>query len=150
MTPGAQTVGDFFSRYQRLFQNAINDDPQVDVDNLVAAFADYFVGSSPVGVRGGANDDQFRAVVPQGYAMYRQIGITGMEIGTLDVVPINDLHVMAKIHWVSTYRKSDGTTGQIEFDNVYVLTLASGEPKIFAYITPDEQAALREHGLLPG
>ena len=149
MTAHEQQVRDFFARYEARFQDAIGDNPQVDVDGVVGSFADYFVESSPVGVQGGANDAQFREAIPQGYAMYRQIGITSMKVGALEVVPVNELHVMAKVHWVSDYRKQDGVTGSIAFDNVYFLTLASGEPEIFAYVTPDEQAALREHGLIP-
>jgi len=149
MIPNEQKVRDFFSRYEALFQNSLGDHPQVDVDAIVASFADYFVESSPVGVHGGPNNEQFHEMIPQGYAFYRQIGTTRMKAGALDITSINDQHVMAKVHWISTFKKQDGSTDTIEFDNVYFLTLASGEPKIFAYVTPDEQAALREHGLIP-
>ena len=149
MTANEQKVRDFFTRYEALFQNALGDNPQVDLDSIVGSFADYFVGSNPLGVQGGANDMQFREMLPQGYAFYRQIGTTRMTVGALDITPINDLHLMAKVHWVSSYKKQDGSTVTIEFDNVYFLTLASGEPKIFAYVTGDEQGVLREHGLIP-
>jgi hypothetical protein len=36
----------------------------------------------------------------------------------------------------------------VTFTNFYFITIASGEPKIFAYVTPDEQGAMAEHGLV--
>jgi hypothetical protein len=55
---------------------------------------------------------------------------------------------MATIGWRFDYRRpKDGKTGSVRFTNRYFITSAMGSPKIFAWITPDEQAALREHGL---
>ena len=149
-------VRDFFARYQAFFENALGDDPTVDVDGIVNAFADYFVESSPAGVHGGANDEQFQAAIPQGYAFYRQIGTTSMKVAGLDVTPVDDHHAMARVHWVSTYTKQDGGTDTIEFDNVYFLTLVGKTPKIFAYVTGDEQggdapvgAGARQHRVEP-
>jgi hypothetical protein len=40
------------------------------------------------------------------------------------------------------------TTGnRIEFEVTYFLHFQDGDPKIFAYITGDEERVLREHGL---
>lgn len=150
MTTIHQQVEDFFRRYEALFEQALGDNPVVDVDGIVNNFADYFVESSPVGVQGGANDETFREAIPKGYAFYKHIGTTSMRVAALDVTELDPLHVMAKVHWVADYRKPDGTDDRIEFDNIYFLTFASGSPKVFAYITPDEQAALREHGLISG
>ena len=45
---------------------------------------------------------------------------------------------------VARYR----TGQQIPFTNIYFLQIRDGTPKIFAWITPDEEKALKEAGLL--
>jgi hypothetical protein len=56
---------------------------------------------------------------------------------------------MATVAWRFDYRlPKDGKVGSIGFTNRYVITTAYGSPKIFAWVTPDEQAALRERGLV--
>ena len=34
-------------------------------------------------------------------------------------------------------------------DGLYTLSLVGGTPKILAYITPDEEQAMQDHGLVP-
>jgi hypothetical protein len=46
------------------------------------------------------------------------------------------------------YRNSAGTDGIVRFTNISFVTTAGGQPKIFAYITADEEKAKREHGLV--
>ncbi len=57
---------------------------------------------------------------------------------------------MAKVHRVSVYRKKGGGEEQIDFDNIYFVQTIGGVPRIFGYITGDEQKLLRERGLSPG
>ena len=73
-----------------------------------------------------------------------------MEVRGLRVTPIDDFHAMAHTHWWSSYRRrSDGAPIEIEFDNVYILHIPEGgDPKIFAWITGDEQQVLKDHGLV--
>jgi hypothetical protein len=84
----------------------------------------------------------------RGYAHYRRLGTQRMEIRGLSIISLDDFHVLARTKWWSSYRRKSGDAVEIEFDNIYLLHVAVGkEPKIFAYITGDEQA-LRDHGLL--
>lgn len=138
----------FFESYARRSSDALLDPPREDLEGMVDSFADYFVGSSPAGVRGGANDAELRAMIPRGFEAYRKMGGKRMAVTGVDVTVLDDLHVMATIGWVFDYvRPGDGKSGSVAFTNRYFLTYASGAPKVFAYITPDEQAAMREHGL---
>lgn len=41
-------------------------------------------------------------------------------------------------------------TRAVMHSNRYFMNFAGGTPKIFAFITPDEAAAMQEHGLLQG
>jgi hypothetical protein len=71
-----------------------------------------------------------------------------MKIMALDITWLNDMHVMAKVCWQAIYQKKDGNKETINFDVFYFLQKQNGALKIFAYITGDEQAVLKERGLI--
>ena len=137
----------FFADYAKRFNDSLKEPPVVDVAGVRNAFADYFVGASPVGVKGARNGLIFRFMIPRGFAHYKKIGTTAMNVTSVVVTAIDDLHVMASVAWDSRYRK-DGREIAIPFENVYLLQITDKGPKIFAYVTGDEQKVLREHGLV--
>jgi hypothetical protein len=87
-------------------------------------------------------------MVPRGFAHYRRMGTQLMDIRHLDVTVLDPVHAMAKVRWHSEYRRKDGGEVSIDFDVIYLLRVKDGPPKIFAYISGDEQQALREHGVI--
>ncbi len=118
-------------------------------EKLAAMYAEYCVGSSPAGVFGAKLDDGFGQMVRDGLSNYRRMGGTAFVVEAVAVEPVNDAHDLARVGWRFDYvRPSDGATGTIRFENIYFVTRVGPEPKIFAWVTPDEQAALREHGLI--
>jgi len=140
----------FFAEYEATFNRALGETPEVDIEATAWAFADCFIEASPLGVTCGRNDEQFRAVIPQGYEFYRSIGTKSMKIAFLTVTALDDYHAMAKVHWQALYVKKDGGNLMLDFDVIYLVQTVNGKPKIFAYITGDEQKAYQESGLIPG
>ena len=139
----------FFEAYARRSNDALQNPPVEDVDGTVASFAPYLVESSPQGVMGGANDAEFRKLIGQGFARYREVGGTAMRVTGVKVTELDEVNAMAIVDWEFDYkRKTDGKTGTVGFTNRYFLNLAGAAPKIFAYITPDEQQAMKDHGLI--
>ena len=139
----------FFAVYARRSDDALKDPPLEDVEGVADSFASYVVGSSPKGVYGGANDEAFRQVIPRGFAQYRAAGGKAMRIASLESTELDAVHAMAAVDWEFDYvQTKDGQAGTIRFRNLYFLSFASGQPKIFAYITPDEEQAMKEHGLI--
>jgi hypothetical protein len=128
---------------------SLQDPPHVDIEGVADSFASSFIGANPSGVLCGKNDAEFHAAMSQGYAFYKAIGTKSMRVGSIDVTRLDEYHVMAKVHWDSRYAKND-TEIRIEFDVIYFLQVTGDKPRIFAYITGDEQKTLREHGLIPG
>lgn len=141
-----EKVHAFFEAYEDRFNRALKS--EMDVNEIAGAFADYFVEASPVGIIGSKNDDAFKERIPKGYEFYKSIGTQAMEIRALDVTQLNDMHYMVKACWHSVYEKKDGATEMIDFDVYYFLQEREGRLKIFSYITGDEQAVLKEKGLV--
>jgi hypothetical protein len=144
-----QTLRDFFAAYEARTNRALQDPPEVDVEATAAAFADCFVEASPKGVQCGQNDDQFREVIPKGFDFYRSIGTKTMKIVSLETTLLDDFHALARVHWEAFYERKDGRQERIEFDVIYLVQRTGDQPRIFAYVTGDEEKLYQEKGLVP-
>ncbi len=139
----------FFAAYAKRSNDALRNPPIEDVDGVVSVFAPYFVEASPKGVMGGANGDEFRKMVPQGFAKYREVGGKAMRVTRVKTTELDDFNSLARVDWEFDYvRKSVGRSGVVAFQNIYLINFADGSPKVFAYITPDEEQAMKDHGLI--
>ena len=148
MSPLETKIRALFDAYGKRANDALQDPPREDVDGLVDSFAPYFVESSPRGVMGGANDEKFRAMIPKGYAHYRAVGGKNMTIKGIKVIELDHCHAVADVDWDFAYTDKSGKSGHVTFTNFYCVTTAGEKPKIFAYVTPDEDQAMKDHGLL--
>lgn len=142
-----QLLNDFFAGYEQRFNRFLKGEP-FEVEDTARSFSACFIEASPLGVNCGQNDLQFRSMIPKGYEFYRSIGITAMDILSKDITLLDDFHAMVKVHWNSSFTKKDNVKGRIEFDVIYLLQTNEDSTTIFAYITGDEQAALKENGLI--
>lgn len=137
-----------FEDYSRRSNDALRDPASADFNALAGFFADHFIGASPHGVIGGARDEAFPEILRRGFDSYRAMGGTRFEIVALETEALDEFNVMVWADWEFDYRRpSDDATGTIAFRNIYLVSFAGGEPKIFAWITPDEQQAMKDHGL---
>src|SRR5690606_13109442 len=111
-------------------------------------YSSCFIGANPSGVQCGSNDHQLKDSIMKGYEFYKKIGITSMEIVSTEITILDDIHSMTRVHWKSHYNKPDSSSGSIEFENIYFTQSIKDQHKVFAWITGDEQAVLKEHGLI--
>lgn len=140
---------DFFAAYEARTNKALQDPPEVDAEATADAFAECFVEASPKGVSCGKNDEQFREVIPKGFDFYRSLGTKAMKIVSLETTPLDDLHAVARVHWEAFYERKDGRKERIGFDVIYLVQQLGDKPRIFAYVTGDEEQLYREKGLVP-
>lgn len=140
-----EKIRQFFADYEKAFEKGIAGKP--DVMGTVNSFAHVFVEASPLGIIGGTNDNKFRDAIPKGFDFYRKIGTKSMTIEKIDITAIDAYHYQAKVHWKAHYEQTKLQV-DIEFDVIYLLQYLNNKLEIFAYITGDEQAALRNHGLI--
>jgi len=139
-------VRKLFERYERISGQALRG--EADADELAALYASEFIASSPAGVMAGKNDRRFVQALVQGHAHYREIGTRSMSVREVRVSPIDGLHCVAHVAWVATYARSDGPDVSIDFDVHYLVRNVDGQPKVFGWMSSDEQALLREHGIV--
>lgn len=140
-----EAVRKLFDRYEQAFDRALRGD--IDMDEVAALYANAFIGASPAGVMTGANDDEFRKVMAEGYARYRAIGTKAMRIRELRILPMDEHHCIAQVDWTATYARKDRSDVEIDFAVHYLVQKLEGDAKVFGWITGDEQALLRAHGI---
>jgi hypothetical protein len=134
----------FFEAYAARTNAAIADPKRLDGKAMRAAFADYFVGASPKGVAGGKNGLLFRLMLPRGIKYYRKIGTLAMDLKDVRATDLDHHHAMAHVDWNARYKGGQ----EIAFTNIYLLQVRDGAAKIFAWITGDEQQALKDAGVI--
>jgi hypothetical protein len=145
-----QELEAFFGEYEARVNSALREPPQINVEATARAFADCFIAADPNGVSCGKNDEQFRTQIPKGLEFYRSIGTKSMQITSLAITALDDYHTMVKVAWEALYKKQDGSEERIDFNVIYLVQTIGEKPKIFGYITGDEQQLYREKGLIPG
>ena len=139
-------VRTLFERYERVFNTALRG--ELDLDDLSALYAREFIAASPAGVMAGKNDEQLGQVMTEGFARYRAIGTKEMRLRGLRVSPIDEHHCVAHVTWRATYARKDEPDVTIDFDVHYLVQKLGAGPQVFGWVSGDEQAVLKEHGII--
>lgn len=140
------SVRRLFERYARVFNRSLGGD--MEMDAVAALYASEFIAASPAGVMAGKNDEQLKQVMVQGYARYRAMGMKEMRIRDVRLSSMDDHHCVAHVAWTATYARADRPDVAIDFDVHYFVQKLDGEPKVFGWVSGDEEALLRQHGIL--
>jgi hypothetical protein len=146
VTMTKESVQELFQQYQQFFRNAIDGD--VDLEQGASFYATAVIGAAPAGVMVAQNDEKFWLSMRQDFEAYRKMGTKDMRIRGIDVTPIDELHCLARVGWTAVYDRGDAPDISIDFDVHYLVQQVQGTPKIFGWISGDEQAALEEHGII--
>lgn len=138
-------VRKFFERYESIFRRALRSD--IDMNEVAQLYAPEFIAASPAGVASGKNDDQLKQVMAQGYARYRDQGMKDMQLRKVRVSSIDEENCVAHVAWEATYRREDQADISIDFEVHYFVRGLNSEPKVFGWVSGDEEALLKKHGL---
>lgn len=145
MEPSIRTL---FERYERIFNQSLSGD--IDLDEIALPYTSDFIAASPAGVMTGKNDDRLKHAMAEGYARYRAMGTKAMHIRSMRLSEIDELHCVAHVAWTATYARKDKPDVAIDFDVHYLVQTLDREPKVFGWVSGDEQALLRKHGIIDG
>ncbi|RMC36626.1 nuclear transport factor 2 family protein [Paracoccus alkanivorans] len=141
-----EAVRELFERYQNFFKRSLAAD--FDKEEVAKLYASEFIAASPAGVMAGKNDETLVQAMAQGYEHYREIGTQEMRIRGLRLSPIDDLHCVAHVSWTATYVRGDLPETAIDFDVHYLVQILNGSAKVFGWVSGDEQALLKQHGII--
>lgn len=141
-------IENFFDRYEARVNDALSG-AEPEIDETVKSFASDFIEASPAGIMAGKNDKKFRKVIRDGWSFYKEIGIRVMDIVSIQITILDNLHAIVKVHWNCSFVRKNKTHGDISFDVFYLLQKTGDDLKIFAYIAGDEQQSLKDAGLVP-
>ena len=84
----------------------------------------------------------------QGYAHYRAIGTKEMRIRNIRPSPIDERHCLPQVSWKAIYALKDQPDVAIDFDVHYLVQFVDGVPKVFGWVSGNEQSLLKEHGII--
>mgnify|MGYP003576478747 FL=1 len=141
-------IENFFNRYENVVNEALSGG-EPDIDETVNSFAPEFIAASPVGIMAGKNNRKFRKSITEGWEFYKKIGIRAMDILSTQITILDQFHAITKVHWNCSFVRKNKTKGEIAFENYYLLKKSGDDLRIFAYITGDEQQALKDESLIP-
>jgi len=139
------SVRALFERYERLFNQALGG--EADMEAITALYAPEFIGAAPAGVMAGKNDDRFREGLAQGFVRYRALGTKAMRMRGVRLSSLDDLHCVAHVGWTASYARDGQPDIAIDFDVQYFVRVLDGSPTVFGWVTGDEQAVLKAHGI---
>jgi len=139
-------VKKLFERYEQVFNRALRGN--IDMSEAASLYASEFIAATPAGVMAGKNDQQLQQVMAKGYEHYRSTGMKDVRIRGLRISPINEQHCVAHVAWTATYARGSQPDVAIDFEVHYFVQELNSEPKVFGWVSGDEQAVLREHGIV--
>ncbi|WP_416066466.1 nuclear transport factor 2 family protein [Rhizobium sp. ZK1] len=131
--------------YAHLFREALAG--KTDIAEVVALYASDVISASTAGVMSGKNDDKFKQILASSYEHYRAIGTKSMRLRHIRLSPIDENHCVAHVAWTATYARKDQPDTTIDFDVHYLVQVLQGEAKVFGWVSGDEQALLKQHGI---
>jgi hypothetical protein len=134
-----------FQRYENAMNQALAGKP--DLEETATFYAAAFIAATPTGVMAGKNDEALKRIMDQGYSHYRAIGTKAMHVRNIRVSPIDDHYGIAHVAWIATYIRKDKSNVTIDFDVHYLVQQLDDALKIFGWISGDEQAVLKAHGI---
>ncbi|WP_421398293.1 nuclear transport factor 2 family protein [Agrobacterium fabrum] len=134
-----------FERYERFFNTSLKGD--MNAEEIESLYASDFITASPAGVMTGKNDDNLKEAMTKAYERYRVIGTEGIRIRDIRISAIDDHHCIAHVSWTANFTRKGQSNVAIDFDVHYFVQTLDGEPKVFGWVSGDEQALLKEHGI---
>lgn len=133
----------FFAQYE---DGANSFDP----DLVCSQYTAEFLGAGPTGVACGRNDEALRTAIAQRKLFFQQIGFRRARVLHVEATPLDEHYTMARVHWQMTFEKQPGHPLDFRFFITYFLYDTGAGPKVAFWIShEDEQAVMREAGLMP-
>jgi hypothetical protein len=120
-----------------------------DIPALLTQFADPFMAAGPTGVQCLRAAD-FASELPKRLKLFAGLGAQPSKLVSCQETRLDERFTMAETRWQMTFVREGRPTQEALADSLFVIDMASDEPKIILYIAhQDLVATLREKGILP-
>lgn len=136
----------FMARHAALFRRALIEDPAPDEG--AGLYATEVIAASPQGVHAARNDADSVLAMRQAHARFRAIGTRDMQIEAMRLSPMDDRHCIAHVGWCASNARDDAAVRQIGFEAHYLMQILDDQARILGWISGDEQAVRRRHGII--
>jgi len=73
---------------------------------------------------------------------------TFKNLDDVEIVGLYPNYAAAHVAWRATYARKDGPDVVIDFDIHYLVQKLGDEPKVFGWVSGDEEAVLKAHGIV--
>ena len=140
------SVKELFERYEHVFRCALRG--VIDMNEAALLYAPEFIAATPAGVVTGKNDEQLKQVMEEGYARYRAQGMKDVRVRGLRISPIDEEHCVGHVAWRAIYARKDQPDIAIDFEVHYFVRGLGSDPRVFGWVSGDELARLKQHGLM--
>lgn len=130
------------------FEGYAADAAREDPTALASRYASTFLAAAPAGHATFPNDAAFVDWLRRVREGNRAAGLTSLGVAATREVPLGPSFALVTVTWEATWRATGPRP--IRFEISYLLE-TSGEPKVLAYVShEDQEAAMRREGLSPG
>ena len=135
-----------FERYERFFNKSLRGPlAAADAPSLLASAS---LAAPPAWLMTGQHAVHSKQVMSKVYAPYRMLVTKEMRIRTPRLSPIDEHHCVAHVAWTATFARKRQPDVAIDFDVHYFVQRLDGTSKVFGWASGDEQALLKEHGIV--
>ncbi len=133
----------------RFFQSCESNSSSGDISALIAQFADVFMAAGPNGTRSVSSAD-FALALPKRVQLFQSLGCQSTKLVSCIETPLDARFVMAETRWQMTFVREGQAPNEVMADSLYIVDMASKEPKIVFYLAhQDLVATVRNQGILP-
>lgn len=133
---------EFFTRYEAALARS-------DLAAIAACYTGSFLVAGPKGSGTFTNDDAFLEWLRGVDDFNRQTGMQSMQVRHVgDEQALSPNHSLFSVEWAARFERTGDR--DITFRISYLLEDLGDGPRILAYVSEEDQdAAMKEHGLLP-
>jgi hypothetical protein len=142
MSPVTSRVKAFFDRWEQI-TNAL------DVEQIVALYADPFMFAGPGGVR-MIDRRSLAAALPRRRDFFTSVGHTSTRVVSLEETALDDHYTMVRVEFFMRFEGGASRVIDANVGSVFILRFANDPAQIVFHLEhQDLQQAMQEYGLMP-
>jgi hypothetical protein len=134
---------------RHFFQSFETNTASSNMAALIAQFADVFMAAGPNGAQSVRSAD-FALALPKRLELFQSLGCQSTKLVSCHETQLDARFFMAETRWQMTFVREGQPPKEVMADSLYIVDMASREPKIVFYLAhQDLVATVRNQGIHP-